>query len=375
MKKLNLIPGLLLLALACAGCQGHKEYDIDQVNLQMTLFEDGLVVPVGSAGPFTAELALKPIDSFLTTLGLPEGVLKIDDKGLLQLDMTSHLEEFNLYQVALETGDKDEPYAWEPGYVAGSPLMGMLMPMIGFYLMDQTYQVTASSRLRNEVPVNGHITVSSDELFTKEFNIENVAIPRYGDPKELAQFSLPDICKSSSARVTFSDLKVTLPAHFGDRISGDGMFRFSVVHKAHMAIDPKFALNLDIPLNVNIPLAQFSLSEVTVGVELESTVPMQIVIERLQAKDEKGEVLENLEITSDIQIAAGSPASPVSSAISLHIKSLDESPIPDINNLLVSFVGKGTENFSDVLLASNQGVSVKHASITISGGVTLFSHE
>ena len=68
MKKLNLIPGLLLLALACAGCQGHKEYDIDQVNLQMTLFEDGLVVPVGSAGPFTAELALKPIDSFLTKL-------------------------------------------------------------------------------------------------------------------------------------------------------------------------------------------------------------------------------------------------------------------------------------------------------------------
>lgn len=84
MKRLNWIPGLLLLSLL--GCQGHMEYDTERLDPEVTLFEKGLVVPVGSAGPFSMELALEPIVNFL---GNPRFALAVNP--LNWLDLTGNI--------------------------------------------------------------------------------------------------------------------------------------------------------------------------------------------------------------------------------------------------------------------------------------------
>lgn len=377
MRKFIFIPALLGLLLT--GACGHKEYDTENLDPEMTLFENGMMVPIGSVGPFRMELAMKPLGAWMSkTLGLPEDVLSINgETGLLQFTFTSSPIEENMYKLAMKTGDNAEPYTWVPGGLYSSSAFGMVLSLFKIGLANQTVRISALSPFRNTTSIHGDLVLKvpyGSGEHTETISLQDVELPKYAGEKELAFFTLPADCKDNPT-VTSSDLTITLPAHFGDQVYEGGIFKVNSRNSANLMVNPGFEISLPLSLDVNLPLGQFNLKEAKVEVELESTIPIQIGLSELQAKDEEGVQDENIEIISDVLIKGGKPETPASSTIILNIKTLDGTAIPDIKKMGVKIQAKAVEGCENVLLAGDQGVKVKKSHIIISGGITLFSHE
>ena len=366
----------LLLLLLATGCSKSRIYDVENgVDPEVTLFEKSLVVPVGSAGPFTLELARKPLADFLSNLGLTEEVLSADENGKVLLSMTEEPFEHNLYKLALSMEDNEEPYIWEPDVDGSSPMLSFLCSYLSIYQHNQRLDLYASTGLRDAVPVKGCLDVMCmDEDYEVSYMDEvelDLTLPSYANEHPLGGFQLPESLTASTPYVSFSGLEVTLPAHFRRRIVDDGTFSIQMKYGANVSLGEGFGMGLPaITIPANLPLGKIGFNHADINLELESTLPIQLEIEELSVPDN-----ENLSITAEGILAGGSEESPATSSLMLHIKSLDGQPIPDITSLLLSGRLEAVPGLENVLLSFNQGIYLKHSSIKVVGGINLFGHE
>lgn len=368
---------LSLLLLLLGSCQRNMEYDVtDGISPEVTLFEKALVLPIGSAGPFTLNLAMKPIGEKLAAFGLPADIISVADDGVLGFRHTSESASDNLYKMAIEIGDNESPYIWKPYSVSASPLLGTILPFIGINLWNQEMELKVSAQLQEQASFTGTVSVVCyDESYSIQYEDavrhENLMLPPRGQQVSLAVFKVPGASRSSGPSVSVHDIEIILPAHLGNNVYSTGNFAYELSYKANASLGKKFRMALPaIPIQADIPLGKFRLREALVNVELESTVPIRVEIKELKVPDN-----ENLIITAEGSLEGGSPAQPVSSQLALRIKSQDGTPIPDIHSLSVEASVASVPEFEDVILNANQGLSVKNSSITISGGITLFGHE
>jgi hypothetical protein len=127
----------------------------------------------------------------------------------------------------------------------------------------------------------------------------------------------------------------------------------------------------------NLPIASYKLKEVEVSFVLENTLPLQATLADIQLMTGKETLKmdENLLVTpGTIVIKGGSTETPGITPITLNIKALEGS-IPDISGLFVDLAIKSDPDFSETRLSLKQGVSVRSASATLRGGITLGANE
>lgn len=367
---------LLLLLLVAAGCAKSRIYDVENgVDPEVTLFEKSLVVPVGSAGPFTLELAKQPIGSFLSDLGLSEDLLSADENNQMLMSLTDDFFTQNLYKLALSMEDNEDPYIWEPEVYSCTSSLSLLLSYFSILKHHQRLDVYVTSALRSEVPVKGSLDVMCmDEDYEPTFMDAmdlDVKLPSYASHCLLGSFQLPESLTASVPSVSFSDLEVTLPARYRRRIVNEGVFSIQLEYKTNISVGEGFNMVLpEITIPVNLPLGKIGFNHADIKLELESTLPIQITLDKLAVPDN-----ENLSITAEGVLEGGSEGSPVTSGLTLHIETLDGQPIPDITSLLVNGTLKAVPGLENVLLSFNQGLYLKHSSIKVIGGINLFGHE
>lgn len=376
MKKTCLAVACLLLFLL-GGCQRHLEYDLsDGIDSKITLFEKALVLPVGSTGPITLKVALEPLATKLPLLGFPADLLKVDDSGQLLISYTQELTRVNFYKFALSVPDNAEPYVWKPDGMAATPTMEVMLTMFGIWLHNQALSVTVAAPFSDGFWLDGTVSVvckgeNEEVAYQEAVKLDRFAVRPYEGRVQLASFRLPIISRGSETTLSFRDVEALLPAHLGERITGEGSYTIYLAHRANVSVGSKF--NLPIPqleIPVHLPLGAVGFRDAVIELELENTLPLQVAITELSVPGN-----DNLSITAEGTLAGGSPAAPVASRLSLHIKSLDGSPIPDVDSLALQLSLSAAPGLENVLLSENQGVRLKHSYVKVNGGITLFGHE
>lgn len=367
---------LLLLLLAAAGCGKSRIYDVENgVDPEVTLFEKSLVVPVGSAGPFTLELAKQPIGDFLSTLGFSQDLVTADENNQMQLSLTEDFVTQNLYKLALSMEENEDPYVWEPDVYPCMPALGLLLSYFSILTHRQQINLYVTSALRSAVPVKGSLDVTClnedyEPTYMDAMDLD-VTLPSNVRHRLLVSYQLPESLTGSVPSVSFSDLEVTLPARYSRRIENEGVFSIQLEYKTNISVGEGFNMVLpEITIPVNLPLGKIGFNHADIKLELESTLPIQITLDKLAVPDN-----ENLSITAEGVLEGGSEGSPVTSGLTLHIETLDGQPIPDITSLLVNGTLKAVPGLENVLLSFNQGLYLKHSSIKVIGGINLFGHE
>ena len=381
MKKNRMYVPMLGLLLLAGACQTNMEYDISNglLDKEVTLFENELVVPVGSAGPFCLDLLIGQLSSFLADLGLPKDIVSVGEDGNLLMKAGVNVYDENFYRLAIRNGDNDEPYIWEPGDEDMSPALSTLLPMVGVTLHNQSFILEASSPLRTAVPMSGKITLkcsSGEETsFQKEVVLQDFSLPRSGESVVLAEFQVPEAYTDHDTKILLIEPKVTLPEHFGKQVSGEGNFSCILTQKVNISLGDKFSLPLPLDLKVNLPLSKAHLRAATVTMALENTLPLNLEVQQVNALDADGKEVSNIEIVPDIRLAGGSVGAPSTSLIALGIKTKDGSEIPDIKRISIKLKASSAPGLGNVLLSAKQGVSVNYSTIKINGGITLFRNE
>ncbi|MBO4756724.1 MAG: hypothetical protein J5519_08200 [Bacteroidales bacterium] len=369
---------ILPLVLAC----GRKEYDISEgFNKDITLFQEGISVPLGSIGPLTLGSVLDMLFQ-IEDLGpmLAEYLIEGED-GYMKMVDSDNIFKLNVYEMEKELEDPSVPSVYDAGYQSG--FIGGLAGTVGFFglqALNQQVSFTAINPLRDKVPVSCTAEYTCSDLtnmITGPIDVlESFTIPRSRDIFTVGSFSIPEDVKLPLSYMSLEDVMLSLPSNPTERIynnTGNVFFSLDYDFTCTLGVAESFKFPLvDISVgSVNLEIGKYNLSKCNLTVELENTIPMRIAISNVRALKEDGETVNtDIQITSDVVIAGGSFDRPATSQMTLAIESASGT-IPDIHGFKVDLELSGEPGLENTAMSARQGFYVKSSSATLSGGITI----
>jgi hypothetical protein len=373
MRKSILILSILALLLVC-GCT-HKEYDAPEgVNREMTLFGGEISIPVGNLGPITVKDLLKGNASIAS---LVDQMLQEASDGTLCVNAEETFFSKNAYELSFQIPDRTQPYSWQLGTVSSSITSpAAILGFLGLKFPEQTLAISMQNPLLESFTLNTTVRVDAGN-YTTDQKLEDYEFKPSYSPRALVAFTLPEDKIDMIDRVMLVDTVLDLPANFTDvaRSGERASFTFAYSYAAKIAPGPLFAFSTELPLNnLNLKIGQYRLHGATLSFELENSLPFDITIDKILVRDEKGTTNPDVVFSSGIKIAGGTLAKPGVTPVTLSIEAT-EGTIPDIQSLSIQFSIKCAEGAGGTPLSTRMGLSVKSASATLRGGITLFGHE
>jgi hypothetical protein len=192
--------------------------------------------------------------------------------------------------------------------------------------------------------------------------------------------NLPDSIQNSPSQLGIENGTLNLPGNMMEKIysSSSADFVYSMEYTSHIAVGetlnlPLAMFGLDkLSFNFSLPIHAYEFREVEVKLDLENTLPFEVTLSNVQLMTgEKPAVDENLQVYPEtLVIQGGSLEKPGVTPITVKLKAL-EGTVPDITGVKAQLgidVGRG---LAGTVLSLKEGVSVKSASATLRGGVTL----
>lgn len=327
----------------------------------MTLFEKEITAPIGSIGPFTI------------------------DEGLLYMESTGDFFKINAYELEKKLEDASVPQTWSAGEQSGT-LGGLsnMLSLVGLQPVRQKASITISNPLYEDVPV----TSSTSYTYGEGDETVNIPVPaldkftmkQYGENTEVMSLDIaPEVAKPIV--VNMKDLTFQLPAKLTSLISStDGNLFFNVgfKHRCNLSVSDAFAFPLkDIAVNqVSLPVGKFKVKKVELTLDIENTVPMQVLIENIRVLQHKENaedeniVNEDIEVSSSVAVKGGSIENPAVSHLTISIESLNGA-IPDIEGVQMDINVKGQPELGPVPISAKQGIFIKSSSVRLTGGITI----
>ena len=377
---------LMILALPVLQSCANMDYDISYgFNKEIKLFEKEISVPAGNIGPFTLDYALGSVKNIEGVGALLDEFLKVDTLGNLVFEASGPILKKNVYEIASQMDDTTVPSAWTYSYSSG--FVGGLAVMLGYLNLqpvDQTLSIVASNPLSVLVEAGCDAKISFQDYSVPAITLDtlsNFRMERWADSQELYSIEFSNDVTSTVAGITFENIVFNMPADPVSKISDPDenvFFDISYRHKAGIAPTSVFNLPLgDISLKFeSLPVGQFNLSKCDVSFELESTVPITVCVEEVKvmkhSDDPSADVQPdpNIAIESGFVVNGGSPEHPATTPVKVTIEAL-EGTIPDIEGVILSISLEGPEGLPVTGLNVHQGVTVKNASVKLSGGITI----
>lgn len=368
----------LPLALACS----RKAYDISEgFNPELTLFEDQISVPVGSIGPLTLNLVFNKLGQTPGIGTLLADYIKIGDDGYLNMEDSGTILSANVYELERMMPDPGVASSCNAGSRSGfiGGLVGLL-DFINLKASRQKFTITATNPLYQNVAATSTSTYNGSGLSEPIEGLASFTLPR-SSTVELVSQSLPDSFSSPLTSLRMSDVTLSLPANptsVLDDKNKNVFFSFNYKYTGTLAVGEAFSLDLGAISvgDVKLEIGQYKLKKCQLTMELENTLPMQvtigdIVVYKPRASKEEEEVAdENIVITSGITVAGGSPEHPATTPVTIGIEAL-EGTIPDLREIEINLKIAAQPDLGIVPLSATQGLFVKNAKATLSGGITL----
>ena len=362
---------LLAAVLLIASCDKvDPRYDApDGINREMTLFGEEFTLPLGSLAPITLRDALDRVP-------LVSSLIQTDDEGYLLLSGSKEIATWSVDDISALIDDDTQPYGFTPEAAStGLPTVPMLLGLFGFHFPNQTYTFTATNPLDVEVPMSAKFSVGDYFDVIREERAKGIELLP-GD-NEVAEIVLPGVQESEPSLVSAEDILLyvpeELPDHLFSRYETD--FALSFRFRSRIAL----ASYLDFPFSytlqsLQLPVGRFKLHEMSVSLEVESTLPVRATVESIELLDGEGNPDPNVTFGGGLVINGGTMETPVTTPLTLTVKAV-EGTIPDIGSLRLQLRFGTDASFGLEAISASQGITVKSSSITIRGGITLFSHE
>lgn len=376
-----------LCLLLLAACE-NKAYDTEE-NLikEVTLFEEEMSVPIGNAGPFTLELALQS-KNLSTILG---SALTTEEDGTIISTSSEQFYKINVYEIIAKTQDLSQPVSYPVSDKSFAPSgIANLFQSFGFNSVDQRLKVLVNNPLNKPYTLGGDLHIVCQDtkeyknVYDQTFPLEEVTVERSYSNTPLLDLELPDTVLFCPSTAELENWCFNLPADLDKevRFTNNPEFVFDTQYSCHIAAGEKGEIPLamfgmsKVSIKFNLPVASYQLKEVEVSFELENTLPLQVSLADVKLMTgEKPEVNEALQVTPEtLAIKGGSTETPGITPVTLNIKAL-EGTIPDITGMRVELSIKSAPGFADTRLSLKQGVSVRSASATLRGGITLGGNE
>ncbi len=361
---------MLLLSVSCT----RSEYDSNGVNRELTLFGEEIFVPIGQVGPITVKDLLKGNASIAS---LVDQMLQEASDGTLCVNAEETFFSKNAYELSFQIPDRTQPYSWQLGTVSSSITSpAAILGFLGLKFPEQTLAISMQNPLLESFTLNTTVRVDAGN-YTTDQKLEDYEFKPSYSPRALVAFTLPEDKIDMIDRVMLVDTVLDLPANFTDvaRSGERASFTFAYSYAAKIAPGPLFAFSTELPLNnLNLKIGQYRLHGATLSFELENSLPFDITIDKILVRDEKGTTNPDVVFSSGIKIAGGTLAKPGVTPVTLSIEAT-EGTIPDIKSLSIQFSIKCAEGADGTPLSTRMGLSVKSASATLRGGITLFGHE
>ena len=370
---------LSVLALLVAGCS-HKEYDIsDGINKEITLFENGITVPVGTIGPVRmGDLLSKLGNSELLSL-LSDYLPAADEDGMLCLrNEETEVRRINLLEILGEVDDASEPYTYEMKTGSFDPALTVtLLSSVGFVFPGQKVRVFASQPLSSAIPFSGTVRMSGMDMSTYDtvpIGEQTVDGYRWGtgaDPYDLFTVEAAPGVTVGATDIELTDFKWTIPANAKVRNRNIKDFVIGAEYKTYLSVGQNLNLSLtDIGVGANLPIGRFQLKKVRVSTTVVNTLPIRLKVDAVKVCDGEDNVDENIRISGGIVIAGGTEKAPARTPITLEIEALNGT-VPDISRLLLSFTLASEPALPSDPISVDAGLSLADAFVTLSGGITI----
>ena len=379
MKKLLLFAAVVL---SVAGCASHKEYDLsDGINTELTLFEKGITVPIGTIGPVTlSDLLGKMAGSpLLSALGsyLPSP----DDEGYLSVTLEKEqMRSVNILEIDQKITDKDQEYVMDFGTsFAPVPLAATVLGAFGFVFPDQQATFYARQPMNVAVPVTGKAQMvgmdqqTYDEVLIAESDLDVATLARGSSDRTVASLAAPDGITLPASEIRLKNLQMTLPANAMDnlRTRSDVNFVLSASYRSHLAPGPGLTFSMsELSIPFSLPLGRFSLKKAIVSMDIVNTLPLRVKLDELQALQADGSVNPDIRIAGGIVIRGGARDLPAVSPVVLEIEAT-EGRIPDLSGLAITFEISAEPGLPATPIHVDQGITLKSASASIVGGITI----
>jgi len=384
MKKPVYLFCLFAVAFLTAAC-ANQAYDLDKLDKEVTLFEDEISVPIGDVGPFTLELALKS-EKIGALLG---SVLETESDGTIVSQRSEAFYKISAYEIVARTEDLSKPFTYPVGdqdmFPVGA-LAGLLTSM-GFSAVDQHVSVTVNNPLAKEYTLGGTSfvycvnTKNSDTTFLKTVDLKDITVrTSYSGTTKLLEADIPDTTFFPPFKVGVKDCSFNLPADLMSQIRGASTTEFLITSNYTGHICAGNNLNFDlasligsISVNFKLPISAYCLKDVQVSLDLQNTLPLEVTLSGIQllTGEEKPAVDPNLEVSpGTLVIKGGSQEKPGVTPITLRIKARSGA-IPDITGLQLGLKLSSASGYATTPLSVKQGISVKSASATLRGGITI----
>lgn len=381
----RIIP-LLLMLLIAASC-ANQDYDMDKLDKEITLFQNEIAIPIGSAGPFNLELALQSgtIGSILGNL------LKTDTDGYIIGEVSEQFYKISAYEIVAKTADLSQPFSYKLGDQILTPAsIVSLLTGFGFSAIDQHISITINNPLRVPYTLDGTSFVSCASIsqgktsYEQSLPLNKVKVPNGYDNTTLLNLDIPDTVPDTPTGSGLKDLTLNLPADLMNQITSYGVSDFVLTcnYKGRVATGERLNMDLSafglggVPFKINLPIGRFNFKDVTVSFELQNTLPMEVTLTNIKlltgqepAEDPNLEVLPG-----ELVVKGGSPEKPGVTPVSLRIKA-KAGAIPDISGLQVGLKITSAPGYADTRLGIKQGISVKSASATLRGGISFGGNE
>lgn len=378
MRNKNLFLLLLVLIPLC-GCS-HMEYDtFRRLDKEVTLFEEGIAVPVGNVGPITVASLLN--GSQIGTL--VSQFVKEGDDGVFYIESEEEIFNGNVYELALKIPDRTQPYRWEIGTRSASiGGMSSMLAMFGLCIPHQMLIVQEQNPIMAELKLNAKARMSctaSDysTSYTQEIDLTDFAVPSYYSARTLVQFDIPEDVTDRISMLELEDLTLDLPKNVADKVrSGNNCsFVISSKYKGSVAVGSAFKMTQTLPINnLKVEIGKFKLRQCQVSFDLENSLPLDVTLDSVKFLDKDGKVNPDIVFSSGVKISGGTVEKPVTTPVTLEVKATDGS-IPDITGVEITVTIQAPEGKSGVPLSSRMGLAIKSATATLRGGITLFGNE
>lgn len=363
----------MLLLGACS----RGEYNTPNgTNMEMTLFEEEIRIPIGQVGPVTVKDLLSSNQSIEK---LFSSLLQEDSDGTFYVECDDPLYSMNAYRQALDIPDPSQPYHWNIGSQYGSVASkASVLKMVNMAFTNQQITIYATN------PVLASLGLSTDiwfrcrnadsETYTKEFNIVDYSLRSSYSPVPIVQFKLPEDVTDLVSYVELNDLALDLPAKMAENIrpSNDAKFSFYASFRCNVVPSPKFSIAQSFAIsNLNVPLGKFRLHKCQLSFDVENTLPFDVTVRSIRLRDEKGDVIPDVVFSSDVKITGGKPGQPAVSPVVLQVEA-KEGTIPDLREIVIDIKMEYSQNAGQAPLSSLMGLALKSSFLKLNGGITLF---
>ena len=360
----------LLCALACS----QEAYDTSRgIDREITLFTDRVSIPIADIGPLSPKQLLGDAD-LESALG---NIFKEDEDGYLVVEKEETVYSNPVLLLFMGAGNPTQPLDLSIDDFTGSPGAPAENPAaLGFLPALQVFSIYAQNPLREGMAVSGKVKLPTQE---KEAVFNKVPVPAESTNCELFRMALEG--QSILDACTLENMVIHLPASFLDKdpMSGWSSIALGYRYKAYLAFGEDFPIQIPIPIDdLDLPLGQYRVKDVLLSTEVESEIPITLVLESVDVMvketDEEGNVqtvvCDDVSITPGLTIASGCSGAPVVTPLAISIKA-QEGTIPDIAGLQLNLSVKVPTGEGDKRLNMNQSIRFNKLRATVSGGITI----